>query len=167
MRYPRILALLVFGSVTALHGQSLDIGGIEIRMGQQTTEVVSQLRAAYAVIFDEGTKSWFVTKIRDGTGPFVWVGHFAATNGTVSFISKGYVLSGVDDLATVYTQAINELHKRGGKNCVTLPVAFADGVVGLVKTTCGQYALNLMLPWKHENGDVVGAGVSINVKSNP
>jgi len=162
-----VFALLAVGSVSLLPGQSLDIGGLEIRVGQPTSDVIARLRSAYTVNFDEGLKLWFVTKTPDGSGPIVWVGNFAATNGIVSSISKGYALPDFQELAAVYTQAIIDVHLRGGTTCVTQPVASADGVVRRIQSACGRYVLNLLLPWKQNNGDTIGAGVSIDVGGRP
>ncbi len=139
--------------------QALDIGGIELRIGMDASDAQKAL-AGYNLQFDQQMPGWFVTQNVEDRKE--WLGHFAAVNGRVSFISKGYQLRDVYNTRQVYTQAAQDVRRRGGTTCVAREVEYMDDLVHGFEMRCGAYKLVYSFPGRHGN-DLVSPGISIIV----
>lgn len=160
-----VILLLIIGTTfpAAAFGQALDIGGIEIRLGQDASTTLRAL-ASYRVAYNQGMRSWFVSQ---QVGERVeWLGHFRADDGKVTFISKGYPLSDPDDTPRVFSHALRDVRRRGGPACVTRTVEWTDDMVHEIETRCGKYRLTYSFPFKSDDGPVA-AGVSITLGIMP
>jgi hypothetical protein len=139
--------------------QSLDIGGIELRLGQPVQEALRGL-SAYQVRYDDRSESWIVTQ--RGRDPFELLGVLSATQGLVSSISKHYSLNTSYESVAVYSQASREVRRRGGRNCSTREAELATGAIRGFETQCGPYRLVYSLPTTYGTDKVEG-GVSLSV----
>src|SRR5437763_12723215 len=109
-------AFCVMLTPSAVAAQALDIGGIELRLGQNISDALKAL-SPYQTSYSENGHIWVVT--RRGEAPFVIVGTLAATDGKVTAITKVYPLSSEYDASPVYTEASKEVRRRGGAACET------------------------------------------------
>ena len=155
-----LMSCLVMTAPVVAPGQALDIGGIELHIGQDVTAALNSL-GPYQVRYDDGLKSWFVSQ--SVAGEPQWLGHFGAVDGKVSFISKGFRLSDAVDTPRVYTLASQEVRRRGGPSCVTREVTWSDGLVHEIETRCGSYRLVLSFPYSMNRDRTVTSGISITV----
>jgi hypothetical protein len=158
MRFFTVVVFVLLAAERA-KAQSLDIAGIELRIGQDASEAVRALNV-YEVRFQDG--SWFVSQKIDGK--YRWYGNFAAQNGKISFISKGFPLADDYDAARVYTQASKELRRRGGTECQTREVEFTDDIIHQFETRCGLYKLTFHIPTRTSANENVMPGVSIQLR---
>ena len=130
--------------------QSLDIGGIEIRIGQDQESVLTQLGAVYRlqnVQVNSESKSWSVYRRgaeNEGIGSF-WL-----TNGLIIAIEKRWEFApnwpGRSSRA-LFSNALAETKRIGGARCeFRLEELGAEyGVFGFI-TSCGRYTLTYQLP---------------------
>ena len=170
-----MLAMLLLAVSPQLRAQALDIGGIEIRIGQPIATALSRLQVAYDIKYQEGQKEWSVFKKRSrATDLYILVGSVEVEGETVSLINKFYELADAYELTNLYTQAMREIHKRAGSACTTSPVEYADNLLRTIKTVCGEYSLWLGLPERlrtstiaSDNEGSVGGGVQISVGRRP
>lgn len=157
----RLLAagLLSVGMVHVAYSQSLDIGGIELRVGQKVDDALRSL-SHYQVQYV--SSSWFVSQ-KVGK-QHQHLGAIGAKANVVSFISKHYQLDENEDSQTTYTLASKELRRRGGKTCSTSEVEYTDGLIRSFQTDCGAYELTYMMPGRGDSGKYQGS-ISISVRS--
>lgn len=143
----------------AVHAQSLDIGGIELRLGQKADEALRSL-SSYQVQYSNG--SWIVTQKVGNLHQFL--GSIGATANVVSFISKSFDINENEGAAEIYTRASKELRRRGGTTCATREVEYTDGLIHGFDTQCGPYRLSYYMPSKTADGTPVLGGVSISTR---
>jgi hypothetical protein len=157
-RLPIVACLLALVAGRA-EGQSLDIGGIQVRLGQNVADALRAL-SSYQARYSEDAKLWLVTQ--RGESQYELLGMLSATEGRISGITKVYNLSNQYDSQRVYTQASRELHRLGGNACETREVELADDQIHSIETRCGLYRLTYSFASTYQ-ADNVGAGISINV----
>jgi hypothetical protein len=141
----RVLAMLVTAysvSSIAVLAQSLDIGGVELRLGQKVEDALRSL-ATYEVEFTGGG-GWVVNQ---RVGAAHQLGYFAATAGVVSSLGKTFHIPDGDP-AEAYTAAAAEVRRRGGKACVTREHLFTDNLIRGFETQCGPYRLQFFMPMR-------------------
>lgn len=160
MQYVLFLSVLFVGTVHAVHAQSLDIGGIELRLGQRTDEALRSL-SSYQVQYNGS--SWIVSQKIGNRHQFL--GSIGASTNTISFISKSFDMEENERAAETYTRASKELRRRGGTACATREVEYTDGLIREFNTQCGPYTLSYFMPSKTNDGVPVLGGVSISVRA--
>src|ERR1051325_915257 len=101
MRYLPIVACLLALVAGRAEGQALDIGGIQVRLGQNVADALRTV-SSYQVRYSDDAKLWFVTQ--RGESEYVLLGTLSATDGRISGITKVYQLSNQYDTQRVYTQ---------------------------------------------------------------
>ena len=161
MRIVSLACLVAFAAARPLCAQSLDIGGIELRIGQPTEAVISQLRVAYILTYQDEVKRWLVSQ-QEGSLQ-VSLGQFDSRDGVVTFIAKDYHVRQPSDLAHIYTTGMRETQRRGGSACTTVPLAWSDNVFLTIETNCGRYKLSLGLPFTVGDAQY-SASVQLTVK---
>lgn len=139
--------------------QSLDIGGIELTIGQDVA-VATQRLALYRVVYSQESNIWSVSQ-RVGSD-YQWLGHIEGKDGKITGISKDFVIR-ERDIATAYTAALRELHRRGGETCLVNNVEYSDDLYRSVETKCGAYHVSLLLPSRSDYGVSTGT-VSLQVR---
>lgn len=159
MRLFLFAGVFSLGLVHVAHAQSLDIGGIELHLGQQVEEALRSL-SSYQVQHNEG--SWFVTQ-RVGN-KYEFLGTISAKANVITFISKLFNLEENENTPVVYSRASKELRRRGGTPCFTREVEYTDGLIREIETQCGQYKLSYHLPSKTADGTPVRGGLSILIR---
>ena len=162
----RVLIVLILATAWAPDGlaQSLDIGGIDLRLGQDVPDALKAL-SAYRVEFSDQNKAWFVTQRK---GEVVeQLGHFSATQNKISFILKAYAIGDDGDTPRIYTRAAKDVRQRGGNICTMREVEFADDQIDKIETRCGVYRLTYSFPWMLDGSQRVSAGISIAVGNRP
>jgi hypothetical protein len=159
MKHFLIAGVLSVFMVHAANAQSLDIGGIELRLGQKVDEALRSL-SSYKVQYSSG--SWFVTQKVGNL--YQHLGSIAARDNVISFISKSFDMNESEDAPEAYTRASKELRRRGGKTCTTREVEFTDGLIREFETQCGPYKLSYYMPSKTDSGPVLG-GVAISIRT--
>lgn len=152
-------AVLSVGMFHAAHAQSLDIGGIELRLGQKVDEALRSL-SSYQVQYSNG--SWIVTQKVGNL--YQVLGSIGATANVISFISKSFDMNENEGAPEAYTRASKELRRRGGTTCITREVEYTDGLIRGFETQCGPYKLSYYMPSKTANGAPVLGGVSISIR---
>ena len=158
MKLVLLVGLLSVGMVHSAQAQSLDIGGIELRLGQKVDEALRSL-SSYQVKYSSG--SWVVTQ---KVGELHQVlGTISARDNAITFIGKVFNWSANAGDATEYTRASEEVHRRGGMTCVTREVEWTDGLIHAFETQCGLFKLSYFLPDRF-NGELSRAGVNISIK---
>ena len=157
----RVLIVLTLAMAWASNGlaQSLDIGGIDLRLGQDVPDALKAL-SAYRVQYDDQAKTWFVTQKRGDL--FEWLGSFRAIDNKVSSISRGYTISDDGDTQRVYTRAAKDVRQHGGSNCTMRDVEFTDNLIREIETQCGLYRLTYSFPYRFDKSRV-SAGISISL----
>lgn len=160
MKLVLFLSVLLVGMVHAVHAQSLDIGGIELRLGQKADEALRSL-SSYQVQYNGS--SWIVSQKIGNRHQFL--GSIGATTNTISFISKSFDMGENERAAETYTRASKELRRRGGTTCATREVEYTDGLIRGFDTQCGPYTLSYFMPSKTDDGASVLGGVSIIVRA--
>ena len=140
-------AAISVGFANEAHAQSLDIGGIELRLWQKVDDALHSL-SSYQVHYTNG--SWFVSQ-KVGS-EYQYLGTIGARANSITFISKIFDLREGADIAKRYTEASRELRRRGGSSCTTREVEFTDGLVREIETQCGRYKLAFILPTKEDDG---------------
>lgn len=160
MRTAIFSAAVILLIAPRLASQTLDIGGIPLRIDQDASEAVQSM-AAYQVKYENSIRAWFVSqKVGDR---FEYLGSFDAVDGKVASIVKSYRAVDADDVARIYTQASKEVRRLGGPTCVMREVEYTDGVIRVIETTCGRYRLAYSLPWVDGTNGRIGTGISISV----
>lgn len=159
------LILLTFALTAVpiqLHAQSLDIGGIDVQLGQPLTTTVLKLRAAYDVNYDEGTKRWFISR-KDGN-PATYFGNLDVIADRVTRIQKAYNFDNdMYKLSDAYSMALRDSQRLGGTLSKTT-LEQPDGQVRSVVTVYGRYVLEFTLPFTTKEGRIVGAGITVTLK---
>ena len=166
MSYHRFFAPAVWLSalaMPALKAQALDIGGIELRLGQSSTSALAALKVAYDVRYEESLKIWTVLRKRSADESYVWVGHIGVDDGLVKRISKSYPMKDPYELTDVLTLALRDAQKRGGTACTTWPQEMTDDRFWGFTTTCGPYEMSLTLPQLMKDPPGAKADPSISV----
>jgi hypothetical protein len=134
----------------------MDIGGIEIALGENTRAALERLRKSFAVVhmavLDSGTaKSWAVFA-KFGTDE-LGMGSLREMSGSVVSVSKSAVLPSPRDVALEYTKWDAELRRRS--NNVPCKMSYASyapsssskaTVLSAIVTKCGQYSMSLNAP---------------------
>jgi hypothetical protein len=157
MKILSLLCMLWIVTSHAASAQSLDIGGIELRIGQKIDDALKSL-SAYNVSFKND--QWIVTQgLGDQTE---LLGTIGARENLVNFISKSFRLRGPGDAPEVYTRASKEACRRGGDSCLTSEVK-NNGTIHSFLTQCGPYELTYTMPFKSIEGRTFNGGVHISV----
>lgn len=159
MKHYLFTTLLSLGMVHAAHAQSLDIGGIELHLGQKVDEALSSL-SSYRVQYIDG--SWLVTQKVGNL--YQILGLIGAEANAISFISKSFEMNENEGTPAVYTRASKELRQRGGTTCTTREVEYSDGLIRGFETQCGPYRLSYSMPSKTADGQHVLDSVSISIR---
>lgn len=140
--------LLCAAAASRLGGQSLDIGGIDVRLGQSLGTALSQVQAVYSVVHLPETADWLVTE-KSSNNP---VGSLTARDGLVVSVGSYYpIANDGEDVVETYTLAMRAAQRRGGKQCTTSPIEYSSGRFPEIRTFCGQYKLSLFLPQKRKS----------------
>ena len=148
------LFVAVLLPVQAARGQSLDIGGIEIALGENTSAALERLRKSFEVlhiaVLDSGTaKTWAVLTF--GRESLV-TGSLREMSGSVVRLSKNAVLPSPRAVAVEYIKWDTELRRRSGNvpckmtyESHTASSSKTTVLSGIV-TTCGRYSMSLNTP---------------------
>lgn len=141
----------------AASAQSLDIGGIELHIGQKIDDALKSL-SAYNVSFEKN--QWIVTQgLGDQTE---LLGTISAEENLIRFISRDFRLRGPGDAPEVYTRASEEVRRRGGDACFTREVK-NNGRISSFMTQCGPYELIYLMPCKSLEGITYNGTIYISV----
>ena len=159
MKFVLFVGLLLFSTAHAAHAQSLDIGGIELRLGQKIDEALRSL-SSYQVQYSSG--SWIVTQKVGNL--YQVLGSIGATDNVISFVSKSFDMSENEGAPEAYTRASKEVRRRGDMTCATREVEYTDSLVREFETQCGPYKLSYSMPFKTTDGKRVLGGVSISIR---
>ena len=159
MKLALFVGLLSVGMFQAAKAQSLDIGGIELRLGQKVDEALRSL-SSYHVRYSSG--SWIVTQTAGEQ--FQVLGSISATDNVISFINKSFDTSSYEGVPEAYTRASKEVRRRGGMACVTGEVRHTDNLIRSFQTWCGPYELSYLMPFKTADGRTTLSGVSISIR---
>ena len=155
------IALFLFVATTSsLQGQSLDIGGIEIRLGQSQESVLTQLGAVYRLqnMPVSGDYKWWSVYRKDASSGEIDVGSFWLKNGVVINIEKEWQFGPDKSPHDLFNTALADAKRLGGKQC-TFGLEEIDkqyGVTGYT-TTCGRFQLAYQIPAKTPQNVVYGA----------
>jgi hypothetical protein len=136
--------------------RSLDVGGIEVTLGEPMTSVLERLTRVYDVKFQDATstgdsKNWSVFRKRvSPTDSYDGVGDVTARGGVVTWISK---VTFVDDgdVSRIWVKWNSEMTRRSRSQCTTEPSLFTNGgqtYLGGFTTKCGLYGLWVSIPNK-------------------
>ncbi len=152
-----LLCMLWIVTSQAASAQFLDIGGIELGIGQKIDDALKSL-SAYNVSFEKN--QWIVTQgLGDQTE---LLGTIGARENLINLISKSFRLRGHGDAPAVYTLASEEVRRRGGDACFTREVK-NNGTISAFITQCGPYELTYSIPFKSLEGSTFSGGVHISV----
>jgi hypothetical protein len=154
--------LVAFVIGANLEAQGLDVGGVEIRLGQDVTTAVQRL-SIYRVVYSPQSNFWSVTQ--PVAGRFEWLGHVEARDGKVTGISKGFTMTEPNDFSSAYTEALKEARRRGGEVCSVSNVEYTNGLVGGVETRCGRYVVSLLFAMRAPDGTWGSGSVSLQVRT--
>ena len=115
-----VVAVLLGAVPATAHAQSLDIGGIELRIGQNVDEALRSL-SLYEVRYTDigdGLAHWAVMQ-RNGD---YWqqLGSLNAQANVITNLSKAFSIGETKNTTRVYKLALRELHRRGGEGCARL-----------------------------------------------
>lgn len=158
MRQILHIGALLCGMVQMAHAQALDIGGIELSLGQNVNEALHAL-SPYQVQYS--SNSWIVTQKVGKLYQFL--GSIGAKDNKISFISKSFEVNDNESTPGVYTIAAKYLRKLGGETCVTIETEYTDNLIHGFDTQCGKYKLGYLFPSKTTEGDPILGGISISV----
>ena len=145
----RSVLLLAFGLLAPLeitHAQSLNLGGVDVRVGEDATIAIARLSDTYNLQYQPGLHTWFVSRknVRP-TDTFLWVASVTVGEGLVSSVNKYYDLGNASDLSTVYSTALRDAQRDQGGPCLTSQVRASDQRIQAIKTICGHYELDFVL----------------------
>jgi hypothetical protein len=161
MRLPILAATILSVTTAAAAAESLDVGGIELHLGQKVDDAL-KLLSSYQVQRSSG--SWVISQ---KTGEkYEFLGAISATNNALSFISKSFQMDAPESALEIYSLASRELHRRGGGQCSTYESKFSDGIVRGFETRCGVYVLTYYMPSRTDNGIRSLGGISISIRTN-
>src|ERR1035437_4166623 len=84
----RSVLLLAFGLLAPLeitHAQSLNLGDVDVRVGEDATIAIARLNDTYNLQYQPGLPTWFVSRknVRP-TDTFLWVASVTVGEGLVS-----------------------------------------------------------------------------------
>lgn len=162
MTKPYLLAcFLSVGVAHAVHAQSLDIGGIELHLGQKVDEALRSL-SPYQVQYLQND-SWAVSQ-KTGNS-FQFLGSIGAKNNVIDYLSKIFNFNSPEETPEVYTRASKELRHLGGTTCTTREVYYTDGLIHDFSTQCGPYILSYNMPMKLDKTNRSIGMVTIEVRS--
>jgi hypothetical protein len=158
MKLTLLVVALSVGMVHPAHAQSLDVGGIELRLGQKVDEALRSL-SSYQVQRTGG--SWIVTQKVGNL--YQILGLMSATDNVITFINKSFDMSTNEGAPEAYTSASKEVRRRGGMTCATREVEYTDNLIRAFETQCGPYKLSYYMPFRMADGKSVLGGVSISI----
>jgi hypothetical protein len=143
--------------------QSIEIGGVEVRIGDTATAAMENLRRKLLGEFVVGrvhvveqggvldtTSTWYVQKTEAERR--IDVATVSVRDGLISALAKFYDIGDGTDVADVYSEAMTEVQRESHERCVTLPPPMNSDLIRTITTRCGLYDLVLDLPWKNKNG---------------
>src|ERR1017187_3849205 len=122
MRTVLFFALGLLAPPTTTDAQSLDLVGVELRVGEDSAVAIAKLRSAYDVTYQGVLQSWLV--MRKGWKPsdsFVFVASVVVKEGHVSSILKYFDLGDGSDLSTVYSTALRDAQRDQIGPCLMSP----------------------------------------------
>ena len=159
VRMPPLKHFLIFGVLLASVGsgvraQSLDVGGIQLHIGQQLDEALHVL-SPYKVSYIEPS-TWMV--YQQAGSSLQSLGQIDAAHNAVTRIVKWFDFDDSADAPEVYGRASRELHRLGGSTCTTRIYAHddeANHIRGFL-TRCGAYELSYYMPTKVMNSRTPG-----------
>lgn len=154
---PFLFAVL-FGLCTAptAGAQSLDIGGIELRLGQPVDEALRSL-SPYRVQRLEDV--WSVSQ--KAGDHYDLLGVISATANAITSIRKYFTLEENEDAGRLYALALKEARRRGGTICSTRN--YEASSVPSFFTDCGPYTATVTMPFRDFQKNRIRAGVSLAV----
>lgn len=149
MSIRRAVLVLFFGAATA-DGQTLDVGGFDLRIGESFDGAVRRLSSVYEVQYLgenirslEGAKMWFIK--RRGATPIV-IGRLNEMDGKLVRITRDWAGEHYE-LPRAFVRWLEEAERRSGVGCTTFP-DFTASVNGSREqltsytTRCGRYELS-------------------------
>lgn len=149
MKLPTIAIALLLVIAPNLQAQSLDIGGIELNLGERSETALAKLKLVYDIRYFEEFRAWFASNRASKED----VGNVQVSDGKVITLTKTYHVMPPSVANEVYTDALRELKKRGGTNCSTGHLFTPSQAIGAIQTSCGKYKLNLYLPYRSSGGE--------------
>jgi len=153
-------AMLSVSMIHMAYAESLDIGGIELHLGQKVDDALRSLSTYHVQYIGS---SWFVSqKVGD---VYMSLGVIAATDKIISYISKSFDINENEEAPKVYTRAANELRRLGGTDCTTYEIVMSDELIHSFETQCSSYKLTYNMPMKDGEGRRILGGVSITIRS--
>jgi hypothetical protein len=158
MKILSLLCMLWIVTSHAASAQSLDIGGIELHIGQKIDDALKSL-SAYNVSFQHD--QWIVTQ--DLGNRMQLLGSIAAKDNFITYIVKSVNLRGPGEAPEAYTRANEEVRRRGGEACFTREVK-NNGIIDSFITQCGPYELTYYMASKTAEGISINEGVKIYVR---
>jgi hypothetical protein len=169
-RLCRVLcSLVMFLPIETAQSQSLEIGGVEISLGENINTALDKLRKAWSVFhpaaLDSGsTKLWMVSASLGRNQ--VLLGQLTEVAGVVAQVEKQQPLVSPRDAATIYIEWDAELHRRSHNvACEMSYSSYSPSAAPKTKllsgfrTKCGSYYLsfntptNLSFSTEHMDGD--------------
>ena len=164
MKLYLLAAVLSVGIVNAAHAQSLDIGGVELHIGEKVDKALPSLSSYEVQYKNVGADAWFVSqKVGNIYQP---LGYISVNDGVITSIGKYFDVG--DDVNTpqVYTRAAGEIRRRGGKKCNTYEEKYNDGNIRGFSTWCGRYKLTYTMSFKDNDGRRYVSSISISIVKN-
>lgn len=155
MRY----AIGVLFCASTAFAQAIDIGGVDVRIGDDATIAMRNVAHALPSEFSVGrlhirrgsqpvdtTSEWIVSKAdAPGHMPSTTVATVLVKEGLISWIAKYYDIGDGSDIADVYTAALRDARRDAFQPCTTSLVKLNYNIVRAVRTVCGSYQLDLNL----------------------
>ncbi len=165
MRYA-IGAIGVLFCASTAFAQAIDIGGVDVRIGDDATTAMKNVAQALPSEFSVGrlhilrgsepidtTSEWIVSKAdAPGRMPSTTVATVSVKGGLISTIAKYYDIGDGSDIADVYTAAMRDARRDAFQPCTTSLVKMNFNDVRAVRTVCGSYQLDLNLSWTNTTG---------------
>jgi hypothetical protein len=131
--------------------QSLDVGGVNLTLGQNESDVIKNLGRFYSLPkSDESVINITWRSVLDKNGN--QIGGFEVRNGVLTVVQKIYDLQGSNNsFSTIYAIGSAEVENKGGKNC-RFKEHSQDPQKGMpyihyILKQCGSYRLILSLPY--------------------
>jgi hypothetical protein len=134
--------------------QSLDVGGIEIRLGQDVGEAFKSL-AQYQVV--RLSDSWAVMEKVGASSRLL--GIITAQGNRIDFVSKAFELESDADGPEVLTRAVKELRIRATADCNTSATngGYTGDLVSGFVIRCGRLAARYLMPSRISGVETPGA----------
>jgi hypothetical protein len=146
MRLVLFFALTALLSTVPIDAQTVDIGGIEVRLGGNATDAVAKLRASFVVDYQNSLKSWLVSKKATNNSPAnASVALIGVEGANISYILKYYDLGDSRNISGVLSAALEEARRGSGHVCRTSMIASRQRLVRVIRTICGDYTVDLAL----------------------